>query len=67
MFHRSWGLMMIQQNISFVERHNWVDETATDRKSNLVVMTQRGFKPSLANIAARVEIPNETTLTVTGN
>ena len=49
---------------TFVERHNWVEESARGEKSNLAVMAQRGFRPSLENIAARVRMPEEAALTV---
>ena len=49
---------------TFIERHNWVQESGAGEKSNLAVMAQRGFKPSLENIAARVRIPEEAALTV---
>jgi hypothetical protein len=52
---------------TFVERHNWVEESPTGEKSNLAVMAQRGFRPSLKNIAARVRIPEEAALTVIGD
>jgi len=52
---------------TFVERHNWVEEAATGETSKLVVMAQRGFKPSLENIAARVGLPEEPALTVIGD
>lgn len=44
---------------TFVERHNWVEEAGVGEKSNLVVMAQRGFRPSLENVAASVALPEE--------
>ena len=44
---------------TFVERHNWVEDHAAGEKSNLVVMAQRGFRPSLENIAARWHCPKK--------
>ena len=52
---------------TFVERHNWVEETGAGEKSKLVVMAQRGFRPSLENIAASVAVPEEAVLTVIGD
>jgi radical SAM family protein/B12 binding protein len=52
---------------TFVERHNWAEQVAAGGKSNLVVMAQRGFRPSLENIAASVAMPEEPALTVIGD
>jgi len=52
---------------TFVERHNWTEESGAGEKSNLAVMAQRGFRPSLENIAASVALPEEPALTVIGD
>jgi Radical SAM superfamily/B12 binding domain len=52
---------------TFIERHNWVEESASGKEFNLTVMVQRGFKPSLEHVAARVRLPDEPTLTVIGD
>jgi radical SAM superfamily enzyme YgiQ (UPF0313 family) len=52
---------------TFVERHNWAEESADRTKFKVVTMTQRGFRPSLENIAARVRVPEEPVLTVIGD
>ncbi len=52
---------------TFVERHNWVEGNAAGENSNVVVMAQRGFRPSLENIAASVAMPEEPALTVIGD
>ena len=52
---------------TFVERHNWVEESADSTKFNVVTITQRGFRPALENIAARVALPEEPALTVIGD
>ena len=51
---------------TFVERHNWVEESADGAKFKVVTMTQRGFRPSLGSIAARVRLPEKPALTVMG-
>jgi radical SAM superfamily enzyme YgiQ (UPF0313 family) len=52
---------------TFVERHNWVGNSAEDTKLKVVVMAQRGYRPSLENIAASVAMPEEPALTVIGD
>ena len=52
---------------TFVERHNWDEEHGRGSTSKLEVMVQRGFKPSMENIAARVRVPEEPALTVIGD
>jgi len=52
---------------TFVERHNWVEESRTGEEAKLVVMAQPGFKPTLENMAARVGLPEEPALTVIGD
>jgi hypothetical protein len=52
---------------TFIERHNWVDESRTGEPSKLAVMAQRGFKPSMENLAASVALPEESALTVIGD
>jgi hypothetical protein len=52
---------------SFVERHNWVEECSEGTKFNVVVMAQRGFRPSLENIAASVSLPEEPAVTSIGD
>jgi hypothetical protein len=51
---------------TFVERHNWVEESAEGTKFRVVTMAQRGFRPSMENIAARV-MPEQPALTVIGD
>jgi hypothetical protein len=52
---------------TFVERHNWVEESAEHTKFKVVTMTQRGFRPSLERVAARVTLEEEPALTVIGD
>ena len=52
---------------TFIERHNWAEAHGAGEKSNLVVMAQRGFRPSLENIAASAAMPEEPALTVIGD
>ena len=52
---------------TFVERHHWVEESGEGTKFKVVVMAQRGFRPSLENIAASVALPEEPALTVIGD
>jgi hypothetical protein len=52
---------------TFVERHNWISEAAAETKLKVVVMAQRGYQPSLENIAASVAMPEEPALTVIGD
>jgi radical SAM superfamily enzyme YgiQ (UPF0313 family) len=44
---------------TFVERHNWVEDADEATKFKVVVKSQRGFRPSLENIAARVGVSAE--------
>ena len=41
---------------TFVERYNWLEESAESTKFR-VVTALRGFRPSKDNIAARVRLP----------
>jgi Radical SAM superfamily len=52
---------------TFVERHHWVEESGEGTKFKVVVMAQRGFRPSLENIAASVALPEEPALTLIGD
>ena len=52
---------------TFVERHHWVEEAGEGTKFKVVTMAQRGFRPSLENIAASVALPEEPALTVIGD
>jgi hypothetical protein len=52
---------------TFVERHNWVDESDAGKHGNVVVMPRRGFAPSMQNIAASVALVEEPALTVIGD
>ena len=52
---------------TFVERHNWVEESADGTKFKVVTTMQQGFRPSLESIAARVTLPEEPALTVIGD
>jgi hypothetical protein len=52
---------------TFVERHHWVADTAEGTKFKVVVMAQRGFRPSLESLAASVSLPEEPALTVIGD
>jgi hypothetical protein len=52
---------------TFIERHNWVEGHGAGKQSKLAVMAQRGFRPSLENIAASVAMPEEPALTVIGD
>jgi radical SAM superfamily enzyme YgiQ (UPF0313 family) len=52
---------------TFIERHNWVEESAAGAKHNVVAMPKRGFAPSMQNIAASVSLPEEPALTVIGD
>ena len=52
---------------TFVERHNWVEESGEGTKFKIVVMAQRGFKPSMENVAARVGLPEQPALTMIGD
>jgi hypothetical protein len=51
---------------TFVERHNWLEGSARGGSSKRSMMIQRGFKPSLENIAASVRLAEEPALTVIG-
>jgi hypothetical protein len=48
---------------TFVERHNWLEESA-ESKFRVVPVAQRGFRPSRKSIAARVKLPEGRRLTV---
>ena len=50
---------------SFVERSNWIVESATGTTLKVAVMAQRGLRPALENIAATVGLPEEPALTAT--
>ena len=52
---------------TFVEHHNWAEKSQTGEASNLVATAQRGFKPTLESIAARVGLPEEPSLTAIGD
>ena len=53
---------------TFVERHNWVAEAGEGTKFKIVVNSQRGFRPSLESIAARVgAVAEEPELTAAGD
>jgi len=52
---------------TFIERHNWVEEAVEGTQFRVVTMAQRGFRPSMENVAARVWLPKEPALTVTGD
>jgi hypothetical protein len=52
---------------TFVERHNWVADSSDSAKLKVVRMTQRGFRPAMENIAARVAMAEEAALTVIGD
>jgi len=52
---------------TFVERHNWTEDSAEGTKFKVVTMTQRGFRPAMESIAARVAVPEEAALTVIGD
>ncbi len=52
---------------TFVERHNWVEERGVGESSKVRVVAQRGFKPALQDIAARVRMPEQAALTVIGD
>ena len=57
---------MMYEPQTFIERHNWVEEAVDGTKFRVVTMAQRGFRPSMENIAARVRLPKEPALTVIG-
>jgi len=42
---------------AFVERHNWLEESAESTQFRVVPVAQRGFRPSRKSIAARVRLP----------
>jgi len=52
---------------TFVERNHWVEESGEGTKFKVVVMAQRGFRPSLENIAASVGLDEEPALTTIGD
>jgi len=52
---------------TFVERHNWVEDSADGTKFKVVTLTQHGFRPALQSIAAPVAWPTEPELTVIGD
>jgi hypothetical protein len=49
---------------TFVERHNWLEESAESTQFRVVQVAQRGFRPSSKSIAARVKLPEGAALTV---
>jgi hypothetical protein len=51
---------------TFVKRHNRLEGSARGGSSKRSMMIQRGFKPSLENIAASVRLAEEPALTVIG-
>jgi hypothetical protein len=52
---------------TFVERHNWVANDSEGTKFKVVVMAQKGFRPRVQSIAARVGLPEEAAMTVIGD
>jgi hypothetical protein len=52
---------------TFVERHNWTEDSADSAKFKVVRMTQRGFRPAMESIAASVALPEDAALTVIGD
>jgi radical SAM superfamily enzyme YgiQ (UPF0313 family) len=52
---------------TFVERHNWTEDSTDGTKFKVVTMMQRGFRPAMDSIAASVALPEEPALTAIGD